>query len=143
MGLRLGQRTDRTKIDDIAGERIVQLASRKDGDARFAPSCDAGEFAAFGDFVAEADTAGAAYAAIGEKPDPRAEFLRPVPVMFFRVAPLGTAVDRDVILQFALAGLGAHRTIERVADEQKFERLLARFDYIGSRRIDDHPLSDR
>ena len=46
MGLRLGQRTDRTKIDDIAGERIVQLASRKDGDTRYAPSCDAGEFAA-------------------------------------------------------------------------------------------------
>ena len=44
------------------------------------------------------------------------------------------------ILKRALAPFVAHRTIERMVDQQELEHSGPRFDHVGRARADNHPL---
>ena len=56
--------------------------------------------------------------------------------LFFDEAAVVRAVAEDHVLQFAFAALVAHRAIQRMIGEQKFEHGLARFVHL--RRVGAH-----
>ena len=64
-------------------------------------------------------------------------FLRPVNLFFHEAAGIRTVAE-DHVLQFALAAFVAHRAIQRVVGQQKFQHVLARLPHLLGVRSNDH-----
>jgi hypothetical protein len=104
-----------SSLPGIAGKRAVAAA------------VDEAEDVVLGDLLAEADAAGAEDAALVVEHDARPELgaLR-LDVLLLDEARVAAAVAGGLLLQLALAGLVADRTVERVVDEEEFHHALAR-----------------
>src|SRR5205085_2806415 len=121
------QGPDRAQIDDIAGQLVVHRLAGEDVDLFAVAAVGDHQFAAAADFAREADAARTHDAAVAEQCDVLAD-VRLVGRQVFGIdhPASGAAEAVAVVLQLALAGLVAHRAVERVIEEQRFQRLLLR-----------------
>ena len=119
----LGQRPHRTNIDRIASVLVVDRFARPMIDLVVIATAENRQLAGAGNFIEEPRTACAQDAALLVQHHIRADIDRLA--LLILLAELKarrlSVVIHVVVLQLALAGLIAHRTIDRMIDEQKFQ----------------------
>ena len=118
------QRPDGAEIDDVAGQFVLQRPTGEDVDFLVVPATHDGKFRRAADLAREPHAPRTHDAAIREQRDFRTEFrLVRRRILVVHHSRFGAAVLEAVILELALAGFIAHGAIERVVDEQAFERV--------------------
>ena len=123
------QRTDRTQIDHVAREFGIHTASDKGLDFRMHIAVGHAEFHDSGNFLPEADAAGAMDATRHFlHRDQRSGFLVEDNVLGFLITRAATTIADCQILQHALAALIADRAIQRVIDQQELHHALLGLD---------------
>src|SRR5688500_1555420 len=93
--------------------------------------------------VHEPHTTRAEDAAVGDVNHVAAEILRRVEALRLTIARVLAPFLVGVILELALAGLVANRTVERVIDEQHLEHALSRLEWFLVVNVDDLSFRDR
>ncbi len=116
--------SDRAEIDDVARQLVVDRIAGEDVDFAVVPAIDDFQFGAAGDLAGEADTARAHDAAVGEERNMLADvgFVRRR-VLRVDHSARRMAIAVAEILQHAFAGLVADGAIERMVEQDAFERL--------------------
>src|SRR5262249_6180916 len=118
------QRADRAEIDDVGGQLVIERIAGEDVNlGMMAAVCDL-QLGLAADLAREADAAAAHDAAVGEQRDVGAD-VRLVGRRELVVdhAALSIAMLEAVVLQHALAGLVAHGTVERMIEQERFQRV--------------------
>ncbi len=139
----VGQRADRTDIDDIAAEFAVDRLADISTDLEHFAAAHAAQFGAAGDFGHEAYATRALDAARHVCGDERTEILVRHDAFALGEARDRAAVAHRQILQLALAALVADRAVERMIDQQEFHDVALRRQCALRLRVDFHAFHDR
>jgi len=116
---------DRTEIDDVGRPWVRHVAALELPDHGAVATLADVERRVVGDIVHEPDAASAKDAAVRHVDHVAAEILRRIEPLRLAVAGILAPFLVGVVLQLALAGLVADRTVERMVDEQHLEHALA------------------
>src|SRR5262249_9277346 len=139
----VGERADGTDVGDVRRVRIVEgLPGRQRQEVVVAALVE-GELVGLRHLVEEAHAARAEHAALLVEYDVGTEDERLALVDLGRerhAAPLAIVVH-VVLLELALAGLIAHRAVDRVVDEQELEDGLLGGDRLVALRVHDHAVA--
>src|SRR5262245_4080176 len=130
VGLR-GQRTNRAKVHNIAGELRHHAALEIGGDLHVLATANGAKLLDAGDLGHETDAASAVNAAGHVGADQRPQIFVLDRAFVVGEAAGVEAIGHGLVLQVAFATLVADRAVERVIDEQKFEHALARLLHRG------------
>ena len=132
------ERADRTDVRHVAGELVVEGASREDVDLLHRAAAVDDELGGAGHLAGEAHAPRAHDAAVGVEKDVGADVLLRLLDLGLGEATLPAAVLVGVVLQMALAGLVADRTVHRVVDQQVLHDRLLVGDRLGAVGVHDH-----
>ena len=122
-----GKRADRAEIYHVAGHFGIHRAPEEGGDVRRLAAPRHAEFHHAGDFLAEAHAARAVNAPRHFGGDQRPDVAARDRALALGEARIVGAVAHRLVLQRALAALVADRAVQRVVDQQKFQRAFLRF----------------
>ena len=129
--------SDRTEVDDVAGEFVIEGEAGEDRDLLLGAAVDHHQLTRPRHLTGEPHAAGAHDAAVDEQRDRRADVAAAAVKGIQIGAPLRLTVLEVVVLKEALTGLVADRAIDRMIDEQRF--LDAGPAVLDQRRVgDDH-----
>ena len=137
------ERADRAKIDDVAGERVVERVAGKDVDLRVAAATHHHQFIRSGDLAGEPDAAGTHDAAVLVQLNRLRNLLPRFDHPFLNEAMGRLAVIEAVVLEATLAGLVADGAIERVIGQEILHYHSLIFFDLGAVRDDDGPVLGR
>ena len=137
------QRADGAKIDDVAGQLVIDALLDVGADLRAVAAEIRAELLDAGDLGAEPDAARAMDAARHVRRDERPQVLVFDDAFALRVARHAAAEAHREVLQLALAALIADRAIERMVDQQELHRGFLRRDRALRAREDLHAFGDR
>ena len=131
------QCADRTDIDRIQGVVAVEALAGVNGQRGVTAAIDEAEDIIVSNLFHEADASGAENAALVIENDPLADIdlLRFLDLVILEAGGI-VAVLHGELLQTALAGLVADRTVERVIDQEELHDPLAAF--FNQRRLGAH-----
>ena len=137
----IGQRADRTNIDDVGRQRIVEHRVVEQRNGRVIAAIDHRQLVGLGDLLAETHAASAFDAALAVENHVGSEdrALAIVDLAHFEATRLAIVLH-VVILQPALARLIADRTVHRMIDQQKFQHRFAHRQHLGTLGQNRHAL---
>src|SRR5262249_11346118 len=119
------QGPNRTEIDHVAREFVVDWPARENIDLGMMAAVDDVQLRRTANFAREANTARTHDAAIREERDVLADIGLVGRLVLVVDHPAGRPPETiAVILQMTFAGLVAHGAIERVVEQQRLERLM-------------------
>ena len=139
-----GQRADRTDVDDVAGVLVVDRMARVNVDFVVIAALEDRQLAGMRDLVEKARASRAEHAAllIEHHVGANRNRLALADLFFQREARRLLIVLHVVVLQLALAGLIAHRAIDRMIDEQEFQHRFLRGLGLRTLGVHHHALGD-
>ena len=138
------QRPDRAQIDDVARQFVVAGLARKNVDFLVAAAVDHLQFRRSADFAREPYTTRTHDTAVREQHDLVADVMLVLTLLFRFLQPaLSPPEAIRVILQEALARLIADRAVQRMVQQQIFQRRLLCGPHFFAVGDDHHPVLDR
>ena len=134
----IGERAHRAHVDDVAAELVIDDVFDVGTDFRRIAAAQHAVHAVGRELVGHVHTTVAQDAARHVQLNERADVDFLERAALFLVAGRAQAVLKGEVLQVALAGLVAHRAVERVVDEQHFHNALAHVHHLLRSRVLDH-----